>query len=1031
MWLRSAAGTVPIVTLLRRFSFPLRLAAARLTARAGRVALIGLGLAAAAGTLAAVLAASLVAQDRSIARAIGEIPEEARAVRAVWFGVPDQARNDLDGLDRAAHEALRGVSNRTPVRALLYRRTSIRGALVDFGAVDGLAPWVRLRSGRLPEACRPERCEVLRLGGAGPLPKLRDLELTVVGEARLRTDVLLGEFVDPAAYHQPDTPPLLLAEGVDTVARAPELTAIYRSYAWVIPLGDGSIRAWEADEFSDRIARARSTLQAAELSFDVEAPAGEVAEAGETSKAAGRRLLLIGGQACALLLAFALLAAAAVRRDAQAARRRLTWFGARRWQLELATGAEAGVVAFVATAAGWLLGTGVSAAVARAAGVPVRAVLSQSVASWTGIGAAAALAGIAAFVLFLTARSGAVRLRALSVSPIDVAGLGAIVAIVLILLQGSTDADALAREDGTGVALLLLPGLVAFVTAVACARALVPALRLLERGVRGRSVPVRLAALSLARSPGYASIAIAFLSVSLGLALFAETYRSTLARGQEDQAAYEVPADFVVEEDLRALVRPLEAAPLSDYAKLGDAVPVIRLSGSLARLEGSRSVTVLGLPARELAVVEGWRPDFAAAGRAELARAVEPTAEAELVGLDIPSSARALRLTGELRGHPIALTASIARGDGGFTSLPLGRTRRSGPARLEAALPPEARGGRIVALTFSPPFRIEEPGGAQGRAAQGVLTVESFRAVGGPPFSFEGWIPTNAGISAVELGARTDLHYSLTNLVISRFRPRQPSDGQPLPVLATARAAAAARPDGVLPVEIAGQRLLVRVVREIERFPTADGEALIADGDLLGTALNADLPGSAVPSEIWLDSEPSAAGRLARAPFDVLDVASRQETLERLRADPLARAALSTLSAAALLALGLALVGLLLGVVTDLRDQAGAYFDLEAQGSAPPELRRQVRLRALLVAGVGVLGGLVTAALLSLVVVDLVRLTANAAAPQPPLVPAVAWPVVILAVAVYVVVAAVVVGAATASAFRASGVPARASELGA
>jgi ABC-type antimicrobial peptide transport system permease subunit len=118
-------------------------------------------------------------------------------------------------------------------------------------------------------------------------------------------------------------------------------------------------------------------------------------------------------------------------------------------------------------------------------------------------------------------------------------------------------------------------------------------------------------------------------------------------------------------------------------------------------------------------------------------------------------------------------------------------------------------------------------------------------------------------------------------------------------------------------------------------------------------------------------------------------------------------------------------------VVTDLRDQAGAYFDLEAQGSAPPELRRQVRLRALLVAGVGVLGGLVTAALLSLVVVDLVRLTANAAAPQPPLVPAVAWPVVILAVAVYVVVAAVVVGAATASAFRASGVPARASELGA
>lgn len=1018
--------------------FPLRLAGTRVKARAGRAALVGIGLAAAAATLAAVLAASLVAQDRSVGRAIDEIPEQSRALRAVWFGVPDQAFNNFEDLDRVARRSLEGVTGEKPVRALLYRRSGIRGRLVDLGAVDGLGRWVELVSGRLPEACRPERCEVLHLGGEGPVAQLRDISLTVVGEARLRSDVLLGEFVEPGAYHQPATPPFLLAEGVDALAKAPELATIYRSYAWVVPLQAGSVRAWETDEFAARVTRARSELQVEELSFDVDAPVATVVEAGETSRAAGRRLLLIGGQACALLLAFALLAATAVRRDGQAARRRLTWFGARRWQVELLSGTEAVVIAVTATVLGWLGGAAISALVASEAGVPVGTVLSQSVVSWTGGAAAAALAGIAALVLFLTVRAGPVRLRGLSVSPVDMAAVGAVVAILLILARGSTDADALAREGGTGVALLLLPGLVAFATAVLCARALVPGLRALELFVRGRSVPLRLAALSLARNPGYAAIAIAFLSVSLGLALFAETYRSTLARGQEDQAAYEVPADLVAKEDLRELVRPLEAAPLERYEELGEPAPVIRLSGSLSRLDDSDAVTVLGLDSQEVASLEGWRSDFASESRGELAGAIESDGEGALAGPELPADAQSLRLVGELSGHPVAVTASVAGADGSFVSIVLGRVRAAGPVSLQAAVPAEARGGRLVALTFSPPARIEEPGGAQGRAAQGVLAVDRLEALGAGStrFSFDGWIPTSAGFSAVEIGDRTEFHYSLTNQVVSRFRPRQPTDDARVPVLATPQAVAAAGPDGVLPIEIGSQRIVLRITGRVERFPTVDGEALVADRELLATALNADQPGSALPSEVWIDvrpdSDPAAVARmLARAPFDVLEVTTREETLERLRGDPLARAALLTLLAGALLALGLALVGILLGVVTDLSDQAGVYYDLEAQGAAPGDLRLQVRLRALLVDAIGVAGGVITGVLLSLVVVDLVRLTANAAAPQPPLATAVSWPVVVLAVVAYIVLAAALVGLSTARAFRSSGVPTRVSEQGA
>jgi cell division protein FtsX len=71
------------------------------------------------------------------------------------------------------------------------------------------------------------------------------------------------------------------------------------------------------------------------------------------------------------------------------------------------------------------------------------------------------------------------------------------------------------------------------------------------------------------------------------------------------------------------------------------------------------------------------------------------------------------------------------------------------------------------------------------------------------------------------------------------------------------------------------------------------------------------------------------------------------------------------------------------------------------------------------VAAVGLVGGMATGAILGLLVVSLVRLTANAARPEPPLLVTVDWPVVLLAIGVYAVAAALLVGIATARAFRA------------
>ena len=65
----------------------------------------------------------------------------------------------------------------------------------------------------------------------------------------------------------------------------------------------------------------------------------------------------------------------------QAARGRLTWYGARGWQLGLLTGTESCVVGVLGTLAGWVIGLAGGAIAAWMAGAPVGTVASRSC-SW-------------------------------------------------------------------------------------------------------------------------------------------------------------------------------------------------------------------------------------------------------------------------------------------------------------------------------------------------------------------------------------------------------------------------------------------------------------------------------------------------------------------------------------------------------------------------------------------------------------------------------------------------------------------------
>ena len=1009
---------------MRSASYVVTLALRRVRRRDGGALAAALGIAAAGAVLAGILVGATVAKDRSVAQDVDRLPSAARAVRASWFGVPSGTDEAWTTLDRQARAALSRLPAGDPTPIAIVRESTIGGAYVALAAVDGLAPHVLLRRGRLPRACTPERCEVLRLRGKGRLPDVPGLRVVQVGTAALRSRQLFGDFISPTdnaladaqlapalarsgRYHLPEPGPLVVAEGVAGLMASPVLSSSYRSYSWVQPLSAGTPRLWEIDGLVGDADRARAELQASSSSWSVTAPVQELRAAEHDATVAGRRLLLVGGEAAALLVAFAVLAAGALRRDLAAARRRLTWHGARGWQRWLLTGTESAAVGFGGAAIGWALGSVAGAVAAAAAGAPVGPVLRESVLSPAGLLFGLCVAVVSAVVIAVTVSLEARRRSRLG--PLELAALAAIVAALAILASGSVDAGELAAGGAAPVVLLLLPGLVAFAAAVGASRLLPAVGRVIAR--RGAQ-DVRLAGVSVARAPGAAGIAAAFLALAIGLALLAAAYRSTLAKGERDQAAYAVPADVVVREDLRSLVPVLGVAPLDRYRSIpgvAAASPVLRVSASAGAASSISGVTVLGLPGGAIDRMPLWRDDWGVGKRA-LAAAVAPRGPTALRGSRLHGSALRLAAGPSL----LSFRATVEQRDGSFRVVELGAADARRSTVLTAELPPGARGGRLVALTLVPP-RIIERGSDAGVALQGTTTL---RLVGS---SLDGWLGEN-GVTVSPASRALRVAYTITPLRTARLRARQPTDAAPPDAAVTpALAELAGGVGGRLPLKIGGEPVTVRVAAVVERMPGTTGDAVVADLAALSTAIDTAAPGTADVSELWLDVKPGGQAtvdrELSRRPFAVLAKSSRRSLEEDASRDPLGHGTLLALAAAALAALVLAVAGLVLAIRADLRDDRGELTDLEAQGATPGLLRRVVAARAALVALVGAAAGVAAGTALAFLVTRVVSVTARADAPEPPLVTTIDPLSVALGAGLFALAAAALVGATSRRAF--------------
>jgi hypothetical protein len=186
---------------------------------------VAIGVAVAAAALGGVVGGATITADRSLRAALEDLPLAQRSFTATWLGTPPAG--GYDRIDRAATRALSRLGPAPPARTLSFPELNLGGQLVELGAIDSPGRWVRLRSGRLPRSCVPDRCEVLQAGGSRVTSVAEPgLRLVVVGRTAGALPVTLAPLTRSGHQARGGPPPVLLAGGLSQLSALPVFSAV-------------------------------------------------------------------------------------------------------------------------------------------------------------------------------------------------------------------------------------------------------------------------------------------------------------------------------------------------------------------------------------------------------------------------------------------------------------------------------------------------------------------------------------------------------------------------------------------------------------------------------------------------------------------------------------------------------------------------------------------------------------------------------------------------------------------------------------
>jgi hypothetical protein len=993
-----STGTPMRATRSRRALTPAWLAFKRLRERPLSAALTALAVATASALVGLGSLVAALSQEDVVGFELGQSSPADRSVR-VTYRVPARS------LDRQSEDVARALSafsavTEAPRRVRVWSPIAPadeRGVRI-VEASPGALTEISLIGGELPGSCGGRRCEALALHPGFSLGARVPLEGGV-------TAIVTGRgTLGPRAL--PDVSALgrraLLVRRVEGPLRAAlgRTGSTVHVTAVLIP---EAVRGHEADELANRLRTTTVRLEREHGLTTVQTPAEQLEELALRGETATDRLLLIAGQGAALLLAFAAFAASVRREDVRTLEEQTQTLGSSRGQV---LGIRA-VEALVPAAVGALVALG-----GLQVAIFVLAARRDLPAEWRDLAlpaetaiAIAALALVAAAVQ-LGAGSRPRRLH-FGLGVLEVAALTALaVTVWQVWSTGALEADDLAARGGTAPMIVLLPGLVAFASAVLLLRTLPALFQLAERAARHGPPAIRLALLSVARNPGQTAAATTLLAVALGSALFGLNYRATLDRQARDRAAFEAGAEWRVVEggDFGAFRDPnlADASPLTRYELVSSEqpTPVLRFPGTVSRPEGPLPVQLIGVPADRLPAVRGWRTDFSESTRDELASRLRPQ-RIRLAGPPVDDRAEAIRFWVRSRAQTDRfLVANFLLRGQRFEQVNLPALSRSWQP-LVARLPDSFGGAQVVGLAF--PTQVSQNEGDQG-----------FIDVGGVEQRVDGrWMPVaplnlwaagrvqdapfgrTASVDFGRGGHGVGLRYFLDGTFRAFVHPRIELP-QSLPALVSEQVARNAV-DGELNVDLpVGASLSIDVIGTSELFPTvtdAPTRFVVLDYDLLFAALNLEYPGEAPPSEAWFfeAQPPGFAERLDRPPFRVRSALGAEALDAANREDPLAAGARFVLAVTAVIAALLGLIGLVLAIRSTLSSERAVLAEYEALGVPRSTLGRSLQTRVAALSIFGIVAALVGGAVAVLLLSAFVAVTGSAERPLPPIEGVIAW----------------------------------------
>jgi hypothetical protein len=935
----------------------------------------GIALVVAVPVVSAGMARSVTAQ--AVRQAISHLSVDDRtllvsqeASSTMRVGTPDQA-------NRTVHSQLARLTSTPARRTLIFRQLSADGPTFHIAGTDRLSSAVRLTSGRLPQACTRTRCEVLVVGApaADLMAGAASLGLDVVGTAIRRDPLLAPEAVNP------EHNPLLLTGDVDGLSRLASLHLYARYYVWatavdadqVVRLGvaDYIARSADVDRQLDELVGATSFARPDDL----------LQAADDRAQTSARRLRLLGGFAAVLLLGFAIVAGAGLRREMSVLLNVLRRRGAGRGATAACVVTAAATCAVVGAAAGAIFGGLVAAVWRTGTGLPPLTeaghALADSAATAGGY-AVASLAVVVALLFWPDARSPAVW-RILEL--IAVACLGA---AVLAAARGSADTGQVAGGDPIVIA---LPILACVVAGIVAARVWNPVTSAAQRVLPHRALAGRIALLGALRRPLRPAATVAFLTAAVAAVVFAGVYRATLLAGDADEAAFRVPLDVTLAASAQEPV-PSRVVDPSQFSAVGaHAYGVLRTSATVVELAGvSTTLTVVAADHPALARISRWdrtAGGSSAAAVSDLLGGAVPQQQPRL-----PAGTRTITIVASGVDPNTTLTLWLRTVDG--VEIPVALTAQ-GDHLLGRVVPDIA--GALTGIAFTVDessdyathhqHAIGEGTNDQpllsGRITLGAVTADG-RAVAWD------WSSWGSALGTVQAAPGTlQLGYRLAGDPVVANAGYAAVQGLQIPIV-TDVATAHDATGGVLPFKLDGStRVTGRVVGTVPRLPTVHGPFIFAERGALQQALDVHRPGRA-PTEFWVaGSSPALDRLLASAPYNTLSITTRSHVQAQLDADPIGEGSRRLLVLVAVLALGVAALGLVLLVVGERRDGAGELFAWEADGLAPRLLRRVLILRAVSTALVGVPLGVLAGLIVARAGATLVSVDSVGRVPVPPL----------------------------------------------